>query len=100
MKALVLLKSRNIDPEEPIVAISREEGLRRLIETAQEFCPSLEIEKMSKEDLEILLDSLGYAVVLYHPENHHQERSALLDNSGILRKYGATDSEIEALDFV
>ncbi len=55
---------------------------------------------MSKNDLEILLDSIGNATINYHPENYHQERGALLENSGMLRKYGLTDAEIKALDFI
>jgi hypothetical protein len=54
---------------------------------------------MSKNDLEILLDSLGDATVNYHPENFHQERAALLENSEMLKKYGLTDEEVNGLDF-
>ena len=55
---------------------------------------------MSKKDLETLIDSLGKAITNYHPENYHQERSALLDNREMLKKYGLTDDEIGRLDFV
>ncbi len=100
MKAIAILKSKGIDPEKPVLLISREEALTRLIEAVQEFCPGLKIEEMSKEDLETLVDSLGNAIVNYHPEDYHQERSALLDNSKMLKKYGLTDDEIKRLDFV
>ena len=100
MKAITILKSKGINPEKPILIISREEALTRLIETIQEFCPNLKLEEMSKEDLETLIDSLGNAIVDYHPEGCHQERSALLNNSKMLKKYGLTDDEIKRLDFV
>jgi hypothetical protein len=100
MKPLKILKSKDIDPEKPVLTISREEALERLIETAQEFCPSLRIESMSKKDLETLLDSLGEATINYHPENYHQERAVLLENSEMLKGYGITEEEIKALDFI
>jgi len=100
MNALTILRSKNIDPEKSVLIISREEALTRLIEAVQEFCPRLKIEEMSKEDLETLIDSLGKAITNYHPENYHQERSALLDNREMLKKYGLTDDEIGRLDFV
>ena len=55
---------------------------------------------MSKKDLETLLDNLGGTTINYHPENYHQERAALLENSQILKTYGITDEEIKALDFL
>ncbi len=100
MEVLTILKSKDIDPKKPVLTISREEALERLIETAQEFCPSLRIESMSKKDLETLLDNLGGTTINYHPENYHQERAALLENSQILKRYGITDEEIKALDFI
>lgn len=99
MTPLKILKSKGIDPNEPVLEISREEVLERLIEAIEEFCPSLRVETMSKNNLETLLDSLGNATINYHPENYHQERAALLENSEMLRKYGLTDEEINGLDF-
>jgi len=99
MNPLKILKSKSIDPSEPVLEISREEALERLLETVEEFCPNLKVESISKNDLEILLDSLGETTVNYHPENFHQERAALLENSKMLRKYGLTDEEISGLDF-
>jgi hypothetical protein len=55
---------------------------------------------MSKKDLETLLDSLGDATINYHPENYHQEKAALLENSEMLKRYGITDEEIKTLDFI
>ncbi len=99
MNPLKILKSKGIDPNEPVLEISREEALERFIEAIEEFCPNLKVESMSKNDLEILLDSLGDTTVNYHPENFHQERAALLENSEMLRKYGLTNEEVNSLDF-
>ncbi len=99
MKSLKILKSKGINPNEPAFMINKVEALERLIEAITEFCPNLKVESMSKNDLDILLDSLGSAIENYHPENYHQERAALLENSEMLRKYGLTDAEINGLDF-
>lgn len=99
MSPLKILKSKGINPNEAILVIDKEEALERLIEAITELCPNLKVESMSKIDLELLLDSLGNATINYHPENYHQERAALLENSEMLQKYGLTDKEIEGLDF-
>ena len=100
LKAIRILKSKEIEPSEPVLIITKEEALERLIEAITEFCPNLKIESMSKNDLETLLGSLGNTTVDYHPENYHQERAALLENSKMLQKYGLTDEEIKSLDFI
>lgn len=100
MDALKILKDKGIDAEKPVLVVSREEALARLIEAILEFCPNLNIEKMSKIDLETLIDSMNDAILNYHPENYHQERSALLHNKKMLIRYGLTNEEIEVLDFV
>jgi hypothetical protein len=100
LKSLNILKSKDINPNEPVLIINKVEALERLIEAITEFCPSLKAESMSKNDLEILLDSLGNTTINYHPENYHQERAALLENSKMLQKYGLTDEEIRSLDFI
>ena len=100
LESLNILKSKGINPNEPVLIINKAEALERLIEAVTEFCPNLKVESMSKDDLEILLDRLGNTTVNYHPENYHQERAALLENSKMLRKYGLTDVEIQALDFI
>mgnify|MGYP001558299191 CR=1 FL=1 len=100
MNPLKILKSKGINPKESVLIINKAEALERLVEAIAEFCPDLKVESMSKNDLEILLDSLGDTTVNYHPENYHQERAALLEHSEMLRKYGLTDEEIKSLDFI
>jgi len=99
MKARELLKQKGIDFNEPVLQITREEALISITGAVQEFCPSVKIETMLKEDLEKLVDSLGDDIISYHPEDYHQERSTLLGYSDMLRKYGLTDKELEDLDF-
>ena len=99
MNAEKLLKQKGIDLDKPVLRINRGEALAGIMAATKEYCPSVKIEKMPKKDLEMLVDSLGENIINYHPENYHQERSALLNCSSILRKYGLTDEEYEALDF-
>lgn len=99
MESLKILKSKHIDLNKPVLLIDREDALGNLIEAINKFCPNLDIESMSKKDLEVLLDSFGNAVINYHPEDYHQERAVLLENSQMLEKYGLTEEEINALDF-
>jgi len=70
-----------------------------LMEAISEFCPSVDVKKISKEDLEELVDSLGENIINYHPEDFHQERSSLLECSDMLEKYGLTDEELGNIDF-
>ena len=100
MKASEILESKGIDAAKPILEVNRIKALENLLEAVDEFCPNLRIEKISKEDLEILFDSLSDAIINFHPENYHQERSALLANSEMLKKYGLTDQDIQCLDFI
>lgn len=99
MNARKLLKQKGINPDEAVLEISREEALKSLMEAIEEHCPSVKIEKMSKKDLEGLVDSLGEDIVNYHPDNYHQERSALLGYIDALKKCGLTDEEESAIDF-
>lgn len=99
MNAKNLLKQKGIDSDKLVLQITREESLMSIMEAIKEYCPSVIIEKMSKKDLEVLVDSLGEDIIDYHPENYHQERAALLGCSNMLRKYGLTDAEWEVLDF-
>jgi len=69
------------------------------MEAIKEYCPSVKIEKMLKKDLEGLVDSLGKDIINYHPEDCHQERSALLGYIDALKKCGMTDEEEDMLDF-
>lgn len=59
MNAKQLLRQKNIDLNEPILQISREEALESIMEAIGEYCPSVKIEKMAKKDLEGLVDSLA-----------------------------------------
>ena len=99
MNALQILQTKNINPDKAVLAIDRQDALENLVEATREYCPSVMLEDMDREDLETLIDSLGENIVKYHPENYHQERGALLANVNILRKYGLTDEEEGALDF-
>ena len=53
----------------------------------------MKIEKMSKKDLEGLIDSLSKNIINYHPEDYHPERSALLCYTDVLKKCGLTNEE-------
>lgn len=99
MNAENLLKQKGIDLNKPVLQISREESLSSIINAIEIYCTSVKIENMSKEDLENFIDNLGDSIINYHPENYHQERSTLLNCSNMLRKYGLTNEEYEALDF-
>ena len=99
MNAKKLLEQKGIDPKKLVLEINREEVLAGLMEAIEEYCPSVKIEKMSKKDLEGLVDSLGESIINYHPENYHPERSALLSYIKELKKCGLTDDEEDMLDF-
>jgi len=99
MNAKKLLKQRGIDSDKPVLQINKEMALMSIMEAIKEYCPKVKIEKMSKNDLEVLTDNLGENIINYHPESYHQERATLLGCSNILKKYGLTDEEKRALDF-
>lgn len=99
MTAKQLLKEKGIDPNKLIFQISRKEALESLMAAIEEYCPSVKIEKMPKEDLEGLIDSLGENIINYHPEDYHPERSAFMGYIEQLKKCGLTDDEEDALDF-
>jgi len=99
MNANELLKQKGIDSNKPVLQISREDALMSIMEAVNKYCPSVKIEKMSKEELKSLIDSLGDSIINYHPEDYHQERSTLLNYSDVLQKYGLIDKELEMLDF-
>ena len=99
MKPSTLLKRKGIKPEESVFLISAEEALENLLETIEEYCPNLEIDKMTKDDISTLLNSYADCVVNYHPESQHQERAVLLKNFEMLQQYGLTENDYEALDF-
>ena len=100
MNAEKLLKQKGINPNKLVLQISAEEALENLIEAIEDYDDiNLKIDKMSKKDLEILLDSYGDAVINYHHENDHQERGAFLSCGDMLKKYGLTDEGLGMLDF-
>lgn len=99
MTAKQILKAKKIKTDQPILQIDVEEALGNLIEVKKEFCPSLRLSRLSKEEIEKLLDDYGDMVVNYHPENYHQERATFLKNEKMLRKYGLTDGDVAVLDF-
>lgn len=99
MKALRLLKKAGINLNEPVLLITAEEALGNLLEAIEEYCPDMKINKMTKEDLQALLNSYNDCVSKYHPENYHQERVALLENFEMLRRYGLTDEDYPCIDF-
>lgn len=99
MNAEKLLKQKGINPDKSVLQIDRKEALIGIMEAIEEYCPSVKIEKMPKKDLEGLIDSLGEDIVNYHPEDYHQERSALLGYIDVLKKCGLIDEEENMLDF-
>ncbi len=99
MYAKKILEQKGINPNKSILHINREEALVGIMEAIEEYCPNVKIEKMSKKDLELLIDSLGENIINHHPENYHPERSAFLCYVEQLRKCGLTDEEEDVLDF-
>jgi DNA polymerase III delta prime subunit len=99
MEPSTLLKTKGIKPEDSVLLISAEEALENILETIDDYCPNLEIDKMTKEDISTLLKSYAECVIDYHPESRHQERVVLLKNFEMLKQYGLTDDDYEALDF-
>lgn len=99
MKALHLLRNVGLNPDEPISFGTAEEAMEYLLEAIEEYCPDLEVDKMTHEDIKSLLNSYVDCVIKYHPENYHQERGALLNNFEMLRRYGLTDDDYNCIDF-
>ncbi|MCK4311539.1 MAG: hypothetical protein KAW88_02260 [Candidatus Cloacimonetes bacterium] len=99
MNAIDILKQKRINFDYSALSISAEDVLRRLIETINEWELDIKLDLMKKDELLILIDSFGEAVIDYHPENYHQERAVLLKHSDMLKKYGLTDEDICRLDF-
>ncbi len=99
MKALCLLRNVGISPHEPISFGTAEEAMEYLLEAIEEYCPDLDVNKMTHEDIKSLLNSYVDCVIKYHPENYHQERVALLENFEMLRRYGLTDEDYPCIDF-
>jgi hypothetical protein len=99
MNPSILLKRKGIKPEESVLLITAEEALDDILETIEEYCPNLEIGKMTKEDISTLLKSYADCVYNFHPESQHQERAVLLKNFDMLKQYGLTEDDYDSLDF-
>ena len=99
MKPTTILRRVGINSEKPVLSITTEEALENLLEAIEKYAPQLKIDKISKEDIETLLDSYGDCIIDYHPEAYHQERAALLQNFEMLKRYGLTDDNYSSLDF-
>ncbi|MBI5050875.1 MAG: hypothetical protein HZC11_08440 [Nitrospirae bacterium] len=99
MEASVLLKKLGINPDESVLLVTAEKAMENLLETIEEYCPNLEINKMTKKDIMTLFYSYANCVINYHPESDHQERGALIENFEMLKRYGLTDDDYESLDF-
>lgn len=99
MEVSAILKKTGIKPDEPVVSITTGEALEYLLETIDEYCSTLCIEKMGREDLRTLLSSYGSAIIMYHPEKNHRERAALLENFDMLKKYGLTEDDYDSINF-
>ena len=99
MEVSSFLKKVGVDPDMPVLLITAKESLENFLETIEEYCPHLEMDKMAKKDIEALLNSYGDCIINYHPENYHQERGALLKNFEMLQHYGLTDVDHNSIDF-
>jgi len=99
MESSILLKRAGIDPNEPIILLTAEKSLENLLEAIEEYCPNLEIDKMTRKDILRLFNSYSNCVNNYHPENCHQERAALMENFEMLKRYGLTDDDYDSMDF-
>ncbi len=99
MRTSTLLKRKGLKPEESVLLITAEEALENILETIDEYCPHLEMDKITKDDISTLLNSYADCVYNYHPENQHQERAVLLKNFEMLKQYGLTENDYKALDF-
>lgn len=94
-----ILSFKKIRPSKVILQITAEEALWSLKEALEEFSLSIELNKLSKEELEKLISDYADAVETYHQEDYHRERAVFLKNEKLLKKYGLTDEDIVMLDF-
>jgi len=99
MNPSTLLEAKGIKPEDSVLLITAEEALESILETINDYCPDLQIGKITKDDISTLLKSYADCVYNYHPESQHQERAVLLRHFDMLKQYGMTDDDYEALDF-
>ncbi|MCD6385428.1 hypothetical protein J7M23_06580 [Candidatus Sumerlaeota bacterium] len=94
-----LLSEANISEDEPVLLITAKEALENLDEAVQEYCPNLRLEQLEPADLRKLLFSYAQNIILFHPEDSHQERATLLENFEMLKQYGLNDEDYGTLDF-
>lgn len=99
MKPSTLLKRKGIKPEDSVLLITAEEALDDILETIEEYCPDLQIGRMTTKDISTLLNSYAECVIDYHPESRHRERAVLLKNFEMLKQYGMTEDDYDSLDF-
>ncbi len=96
MAVFSLLENLNIKANEPVLFIIAKDAMENLLETIEVYCPHLKIDNMTKIDVEKLLTTYGDCVINYHPENYHQERTTLLKNFEMLKRYGLTDDDYDS----
>ncbi|MEO0125994.1 MAG: hypothetical protein ABIK99_06985 [candidate division WOR-3 bacterium] len=94
-----IIKGSEYNPDEPILLITAAEALNNLLELIEEYALNLKIEKMKKEELLTLLNTYADSLIIYHPEDLHQERATLLKNFEILKRYGLTEEDYQRIDF-
>jgi hypothetical protein len=82
-----------------VLSITADVAIVSLLEMTENFCPRFKLSNLTRDELLSLLQSYAKCILLYHPENNHQERAALLANREILGRHGVTQEEIEAIDF-
>jgi len=82
-----------------VLSITANEAIESLLEMMENFCSNFKISDLTRAELLSLFQSYAKCILLYHPENNHQERAALLANREILERHGVTKEEIEAIDF-
>lgn len=99
MNTKKILSAKQISPSKTILQINAEEALNSIEEMLDEFSLSIDFNKLSKEELEKLLNDYADAVVFYHPDAFHQERAAVLKNETMFKKYGLTADDVVTLDF-
>ncbi len=94
-----ILKSKQIDPEKPILSISAEEAISNLVEALGEYDLNIDFSKFSREDLDRILLDYADAVINYHTDDYHQERVTFIRNADIVTKYGLTYEDLDMMDF-
>jgi len=93
------LRKLGIDPHMHIFYVTAEEAFENISKVIKEYCPHVDLTKLSKSEILKLFRDYGECLLLYHPEKNHPERAAILRNISIFRKYNLTDEDINTLDF-